>query len=272
MRIVALAAFLWAASSFAAWEAAVIFLGAQEESATYQKDIDRNILELARTTPGENFRLSVYREFPTRAVAYHANASSKGAVWDTLFEAPPMKGVRIPGSLREEKVKSHLFYDDDRLERFLKKAFTLEGSKRLLVIYSHGLAFDGLRGVRLKDVRSQLEAFLPRREKNTPLDLLWLNSCFMSTIEVAYELRGLTQYLLASEDEEFTAGAPFESLRTLSDGEVEKVASELAEAYLTSYSIARKGSQSSQVFCPPPRSRSSRRRACPFWSMGCNGS
>lgn len=243
----------WAAR----WEVAVIFMGAQDDTEAYQQALDRNILELAMVAPNDNYHLTIYREFPMRAVSFFADPtphSEKLVVWDPLFQNPPPPGrtgpVKVPGEMKEQPgITQLLLNDDDRLRPFFKRAFSDPQAKRLLVIYDHGAAFEGIRGVRLADLETQLANFLPSRGKEPPLDLLWLNSCFMATIEVAYELRKLTSYFLASEDAEFTAGAPFQSFRSLREGPEasETVATGLAQAYIESYSVKEKGVQSGAV-------------------------
>ncbi|MEQ1831295.1 MAG: clostripain-related cysteine peptidase, partial [Pirellula sp.] len=120
----------------------------------------------------------------------------------------------------------------------------------MLIIYGHGLAFEGLKDVSLTELASQLANHLPERKASKkPLDILWFNSCFMATIEVVYHLRNLATYQMASEAAEFTAGAPFQTLRLLDEGpdDVQSVAKMLAENYLESYSVKEKGSQSKDV-------------------------
>lgn len=233
------------------WEVAVIFLGAEEQDEQVLRDMDRNIVELAVSRPNERYRLSLYREFEDRAVAYYVDPhSKKDFVWDPLFFKPEKRGIRVPGQMVEEKVeRTSLFYDDKRLARFLTGSYTDPNSRRLLILYTHGLAFEGIRGVLLRDLQSQLKSFLPQRANRPPLDILWFSSCFMSTIEVAYELKDLSTFFMASEDAEYTAGAPFQTLQLLGEKDVapERGAIELAESYLESYSIKKGGSQSKNV-------------------------
>lgn len=253
MRAFFLLLLTWQVTAFAQskWEVAVIFLGAGEE-AEYQLGIDRNILELATSRPNDLYRLSIYRDFTSRAVSYFADPkSSVTQPWDALFHQVPQKGVPIAGKLYiHDDVVGNVLSEDDRLGAFLKEAFRDETAKRMLVIYGHGLAFEGLKNVSLPELQAQLATHLPtRRASKKPLDILWFNSCFMATIEVTYHLRDLATYQMASEAAEFTAGAPFEMLRILDEGpdDVLAVAKTLAENYLESYSVKEKGSQSKDV-------------------------
>lgn len=236
-----------------AWEVSVIFLGSQENEA-YQKDMDRNILELSRSQPNENYRLSIYREFKDRNVEYFVDPKSETlAPWDDLFAVKPPTSIRVPGKLRSWKKRegeNSIVAEPVQFARFSEEAYQNPNAKRILVVYSHGQAFDGLGGkISLKTLRESLEGYLPKRA-GRPLDILWLDACFMANIEVAYELRNTSKLLVASEEAEFSAGAPFEMFRHLSFGpdSTYSVAASFLEHFIESYSYIKKGSQSDAVF------------------------
>ncbi|MBI3019300.1 MAG: hypothetical protein HYY61_05355 [Deltaproteobacteria bacterium] len=245
--------FIFAASTWAAtpWEVAVIFLGS-DESAEYQKDIDKNILELARITPNSSLKLSIFREFSDLEATYFSDPTSEELhIWDPLFYEIDFHGIQIPGQLSVLQKKSsekNIVLNDEKLSSFLNRAFKIPEAHRMLVLYSHGLAFDGLRNIKLKELRSQLERALPQRPGKSPekpIDILWLDACFMATIEVAYELRNLSSYFMASEEDEFSSGMPFDALQMLNDNgqDPKTVARNLAERFLESYSFIQEGTQ-----------------------------
>lgn len=251
IAVLALAALATPSHAYATtpWEVAVLFLGS-EEPEEYQQDIDSNILELARTTPNALFKLSLYRELPERSVQYFVDpASKKTSPWDSLFFKVPAPGIRVPGRLTaipSAPGAQPLIRDSARLGAFLNGAFSRPGSRRILVVYGHGLGHEGLQQAKLKEVRAQLEAALPKRAgSEKPLDILWLDACFMANLEAAYELRGISSVYVASEDSEFSSGAPFDFLDGLGSGpdDVRAIATELAERFVESYSYTRKGSQ-----------------------------
>lgn len=235
------------------WEVAVLFLGAGE-SPEYQKDIDRNILELSKTFPGDHYRLSIYRELPTQNVEYFVDRrSAKVQSWDPLFAQKPAVSISVPGELRfweRHKTEKNLLLEPLALEMFLKRAFRFPNSKRILVLYSHGEGYRGLGGgVSLKQLRANLEAALPERPGRA-LDILWLDACFMANLEAAYELRNTSRFLIASEEAEFSAGAPFDMFESLAWGPdyPYRVAIDFAERFVESYSYLKKGSQRRAVF------------------------
>ncbi|HPI39247.1 MAG TPA: clostripain-related cysteine peptidase [Pseudobdellovibrionaceae bacterium] len=111
-------------------------------------------------------------------------------------------------------------------------------TKTLFIIYGHGKAYDGLGPFSILELKEIL----------VPTDILWLDSCFMSNLEVAYELRKYYRYLLASEDSEISSGIPYNSLlRLLKTQSPEQAAFQLAEDFVLSYSKAKKGQQSHNV-------------------------
>lgn len=235
------------------WAVGVVFLGSAENE-DYQKDMDRNILELARSFPNENYSLSIYREFKDRNVEFFVGPKSEDlAPWDDLFSVKPQISVKVPGQLRSWKKRvgeKSIISEPVQFARFADEAFKNKKAKRILLLYSHGQAFDGLGGkISLKELRETLEEYTPKRP-GRPLDLLWLDACFMANLEVAYELRNVSQLMIASEEAEFSAGAPFEMFRQLSYGpdSLFEVAANFHAHFLESYSYLKKGSQSKAVF------------------------
>jgi len=222
------------------WDIATVFLGAEEDE-TFQSDVDSNILELARLSPGDSYRLSLYRELRGRQVAYFADRNSLELhPWDALFFKSPVAGVEVPGRLREQV----------SMDSFLKEAFKDRAAHRILILYGHGFAHNGLRKLPLTSLQERLSKVLPTRAGEKPLDILWLDACFMASLEVAYELRGLSRYYVSSEDAEFSAGMPFEGLRLLENenSSVEEIALSLARGFVQSYSYLEEGSQRRAVF------------------------
>lgn len=242
----------------APWHVAVIFAGGQEP-ADYQADIDENLIELTRLRPGPRLRLSIHRELPDRSVTYVVSppGTPSGGVGvgrprspGPLFFRPdlatspllPLAGSLVVGP----PTSSPILADPRRLRAFLGAAFPDPRARRLLVVYAHGQAYDGLRGVALTALRANLARAMPARGGGSapPLDVLWLDSCYMASLEAAYELRGLAPYYVSSESSEFSAGLPFDALQALALGRTPAEASlELARRFLESYSYLRGGSQ-----------------------------
>ncbi len=246
------------------WEVAVIFLDSNFDD-DYQRDIDKNILELSQSIVGPNFKLSILREFEDRIIKYYVAPpdSRETHPWEDLFFEPPHCEINktpyqvfVPGTLTVDKKNKNtqkLIQNNQFLISFFKTAFSETSSKRLLMIYAHGLAYKGLYGIKLKPLRKQLEAVLPPREGQKPLEILWFDACFMSSIEVGFELRNLAQLLIASEEKEFSSGTPFESLKILqaSTNSAEENANELAKKFINSYSFYKGGKQTKNVVTTP---------------------
>lgn len=229
------------------WEVAVVFLGAKIDDPEHQKDIDRNIVELADSRPNEWYRLSIAREFENRFVQYFVDAkSNQGTLWDPLLFDPPKQKVNVYGELKVQPADKDTFLlDDAKAKSFFAKAYQNPNSRRLLVVYAHGFAFRGLLDIKLKDLRTQLVNSIAKREGRAPLDILWIDACFMGNLESAYELREVAPYYVSTEEAEFSAGSPFQSFRILGEGpdDSSTVARSLAQDFLDSYSYLEKGVQ-----------------------------
>jgi len=221
---------LWSAVSFGAnWEVGVAFLGSLDDP-DYQADIDRNVLELARLKLNETIQLGVYREFPGRVVSFHPTPKQDNPIaLDRL----------VPAFDGKEQVHGH-YREGGNLSAFLKRTFRAEGAHRLLVVYGHGLGYEGLKEIPLPALKKQLEGF--------HIDILWLDACFMAGPEVAAELHGSATYLIASEEAEFSAGAPFDLLGDSLTDSLEVTAESLADRFLESYSFLKQGKQTGAVY------------------------
>jgi cysteine peptidase C11 family protein len=95
--------------------------------------------------------------------------------------------------------------------------------KYLLVLWGHGLgighalvitessadvAQEGQDGLSAAELAGVLGAFKEQRG-GKPLEILGFNSCFMSGVEIAFELRGLVDRILGTQDLEPLAGWPY---------------------------------------------------------------
>jgi len=124
------------------------------------------------------------------------------------------------------------------LNQYIQKSFARKNSKKLLIIYSHGEGVEGLKNYPTETLKKEVLKDIPK------LDLLWLDACFMANIEFLHQVKGLSDYTLASEDAEFSSGMPFESLNEISKyNTTEEAAKFLAQSFLHSYSYTLKGSQ-----------------------------
>ncbi|MBI4043005.1 MAG: hypothetical protein HY391_05980 [Deltaproteobacteria bacterium] len=245
-------AFLSSSASYASeaiWEVGVVFLGATLPD-DYQRDIDRNLLELAALSPNHRFRLSILRDFPERSVFYAVDPASPDLhEWDSLFFEIPHPGIPVPGDLEiwTKDKNGESILRENYLKLFFQRAFSEEESRKILILYGHGHAHDGLEKVSLMELKTLLS------KSGIRFDILWLDACFMATVEVAYELRETAHYLIASEEAEFAAGTPFDALQALAESpeNVETIGSDLIRRFIESYSYLKSGSQHRVVLSSP---------------------
>lgn len=253
--------FLAASPGFArantVWEVAVVFLGA-EEDADYQADIDADMRELASLPVGERLKLSVYRDFADRAVTFQPDPSAtESTPWDPLFGVSEPSGLPIYGRLTSRKksaIEGPVARNPERLADFLRSAFRDPSARRLLVVWGHGYGVDGIQGFSLPELRELLSGAVPARAGKKPLDLLWFDSCFMATVEVAYEFMEQAELMLASEAAEFSTGLPFETLAELvefPERTIRDTATSLARKFVASYSYLRLGRQRTAASTSP---------------------
>jgi cysteine peptidase C11 family protein len=80
-----------------------------------------------------------------------------------------------------------------------------------------------------------------RGELGRPLDLLGMDACLMSSLEVAYEARDCARYLVASEDTEPAAGWPYETVLQTVAADPAIATSALAAHIVTAYRDAHAG-------------------------------
>lgn len=226
------------------WEVAIIFLGASEKNPEFLKDIDDNILELARLNTNK-VKLSILRDLEDRSVLFHHDVNSTQlTAWDSLFFKVPQINqtdfsVSVSGDFQVQlkKEKMSILQNTDLLKKFLSNSFKDPLAKRVLIIYGHGKSYEGLEDVDLPTLRFTLKDALPKRADDRSLDLLWLNSCFMASIEPVSELQYLSNYFMGSQEAEFTKGSPLETLQYINaDNSFEENIKLLAAEYIKSYS------------------------------------
>ncbi|MCX7978899.1 MAG: clostripain-related cysteine peptidase, partial [Bdellovibrionaceae bacterium] len=247
-KIFFVSALLWNSMTAVAqlpWEVSVVFLGQGEDSG-FQADVDENLMEMARLNPADGLYLSVLRLRERGAVAFHSSPRTRGRtiILDPLFHKPPVQNLKGWGQLWRGDLGESMFSE------FFRQSFQLAVSQRLLIIYGHGLGYQGLKNLPLSQLKTMLEKHIPARGSPIkPLDILWMDSCYMSSAEVVTELSGLTRYYVGSQESEFSKGQPFQALNYLylDSPNTEKAAIYLARSFLESYSLTERGSQSKAV-------------------------
>lgn len=215
------------------WEVAIVFRG-EGEDEQFQKDIDENILELARINPQGLLKIGIYRESEGRSYSYLPGGLGKKEITlgDVLYRQD-LNQIKIAGTLKKNA--------RSELNSFLKSFYKEANSKKALIIYSHGKGADGLRGLSTADFKATLSS-LPH------LDMLWLDACYMANLEFLYEIKSFSDYTISSEEAEFSSGLPFWALSELSSYSSGKEASiALAKSFIESYSYLKNGKQRQYV-------------------------
>lgn len=195
------------------WEVAIVFRGDDKKSdQQFQKDIDDNILELAKINPSLNLKIGIYRELSGKRYTYQS-------------ENATLKPIEVKLDLAS----------------FLQSAYQDPAAKKSLIIYSHGKGAEGLRGLSTQDLKETLSS-IPH------LDFLWFDACFMANTEFLYELRERSDYTISSEEAEFSSGLPFQVLSLLPMyASAKEAALALARNFIESYSYLKNGSQKNYV-------------------------
>ena len=83
------------------------------------------------------------------------------------------------------------------------------------------------------DHRMNISELVSVLEGAPHLDFLMFDACFMASVEVAYELRGFTDYYIGSPTENPGPGAPYERLVPLMAAD--QAAVEMSKAYFAAY-------------------------------------
>lgn len=132
--------------------------------------------------------------------------------------------------------------DRSQLLPFLKKSFKDSTSKKMLVIYGHGLGPEGMKDAATNEIKNFL------LDSKIKFDLIWFDSCFLANLEFLYEMRKTAQYTIASEEAEFSSGMQFETLSELVKYDNPEEASIfLAKSFIDSYSYMKNGKQKDSV-------------------------
>jgi hypothetical protein len=168
---------------------------------------------------------------------------------DSLFQSDVQKNIReiesIPKSveLKISVYNQSKTASDKELTSFLKKSFSKSTtSKKMLVIYSHGIGPDGLKDYSTMELKQSILDNVPH------LDVLWFDACYMANLEFLFEIKKYSTYTIASEDSEFSSGLPFERLVNLTNFNEALTASKfLATEFISSYSYIKNGSQKDNV-------------------------
>lgn len=222
---------VWAGTQ---WDIAVLFLGKNPATdVEFQKDIDRNVLELARVKETSSLNISLYREMPNGTYSY-STRGKQDLKLQSLLAATETGSVNIKGKFQK--------LDRNRLANFLQTSFSNKQSKKMLVVYGHGTGPEGLKEMPTIEMKKVLS------DSGIHLDILWFDSCFMGNLEFLFEIHSFSDFAIASQEAEFTSGLPFETINSLASIESPATASLfLAKSYIESYSYHLNGSQRQNV-------------------------
>jgi hypothetical protein len=122
-----------------------------------------------------------------------------------------------------EELRESSTGDPRTLKSFLEWAHkTLRADNYLLVLWGHGLgigfelvvretmadvAYDGQDGLNPIELKKALEAF--KRKRGRPIEIVGFDACFMSSIELSYELRHCVGRMIGTQELMPFAGWPY---------------------------------------------------------------
>jgi hypothetical protein len=220
------------------WDVVIFFAGA-EMSADYQRDIDQNIMELARIDSSSGLRLLIIRALPKKLVIYEPKSAGSTTV-NQLLANPLPSEIIIPGRLTETSIAQ---ISDITValkssgDQFFKSKY------RAAILYGHGRGTKGFSNFNFQ----QTENLIATLTSNHRLNLLWLDSCFMGSIEVAWQFAKYSDYYIGSQDSAFSAGLYYSDLGAIEYLNPKDAATTLATHFIESYSTIRSGRQSHVV-------------------------
>ncbi len=192
-------------------EVASLFLE-NDQSNEYKNDVDGNIIELSQNVIDDNFNISIYRELESKEYIYRPDiksSSKKEITFNSLLHNKIFPAnVTIPGTL--QVFSSDLLRSKNNLSKFLFQSFKEINSLKVLHLYGHGVGATGYDDFEFKKLKYEIETFL--KQKNTKIDLIIYDSCFLGNIEFLYEMRNLSRFSIASEESLFSTGQPLKGL------------------------------------------------------------
>ena len=128
----------------------------------------------------------------------------------------PSRTYFITNDKNDDKLKSEYVLSDKNLnsgtyitlKNFIKKEFSNFPSKiKILDINSHGNAYKGIApDITSKSIISIPDLTKAIKDGVNKVNILTLDACLMSSLEVAYELRNVTDIIVASEDNTLETG------------------------------------------------------------------
>lgn len=236
-------------------ETATMFFN-NDSSEAYHLDVDRNVLELARNDFSKEISLSIGRSLNYFSYIYRPEAASRFVSLNSLFYQDYFSAdAKIKGSL--QKFQSQFFESDSKaLLKFLKLSFKNPQSIKILFLYGHGVGALGFKDITTSQIKEQILTW--SEETGMKLDLLVLDSCFLGNIDFLYEMRNVSRFTLASPEAEFSSGQPFDMIDSFLEVDnkhsslnreerVRKIAEEILNKFLASYSTVFKGRERRNV-------------------------
>jgi len=171
-----------------------------------------------------------------------------GAGWDdaNLYEGDVFSGVAPPVSRKKHTVTRGTVATGARALPFAQTRAGISRTRRALfsttvsaAVKDRGIAFDDqaqdfLDNIELKRVMKRIKEGLKRK-----IDILGMDACLMSMVEVAYQIRDVAEYTVGSEETEPGDGWPYDRiLKALSakpDMTPEDLSKTIVNQYLASY-------------------------------------
>lgn len=213
-----------------------------DRSVEFHRDVDSNVLELARNNLSHNLNITLLRELPNHEYVYQPQNSGRGVLANELFSETYFdSSFKVPGNYKKLNLGS--IQKTDELSKLLVSSFKQNNSIKILFLYGHGLGPTGFKDIDLFWLKEELATYV--KKSGTKLDLVVYDSCFLGNIEFLFEMRNISHFSMASEESEFAQGQPFEILDSLQENlkqddvhstKTKKMAAEILQKFLSSYS------------------------------------
>ncbi|UCD81720.1 MAG: hypothetical protein JSW26_09940, partial [Desulfobacterales bacterium] len=171
-----------------------------------------------------------------------------GAGWDdaNLYQGDVFSGAAPPVSRKKQPVATREAAAGGRAIGFAQARAGLSRTRRALfsttvgaAVRQRGIAFDDqaqdfLDNIELKKVMTRIKKKLRRK-----IDILGMDACLMSMVEVAYQMRDVADYSVGSEETEPGDGWPYDrilkSLAARPTMSPENLSKTIVSKYLASY-------------------------------------
>lgn len=131
---------------------------------------------------------------------------------------------------------------DSTLRWFVNEYRNCDATKRALIMWNHGAAWDdtnpySIKGISYDDTNGDFLTINELKEalKNTHWDVLGFDACLMSSVEVLYELKDVADFFLAAPSEVPSYGWDYSFLKEVSRSDPKEFCSKVVDFWRAYY-------------------------------------